>query len=963
MAWQTDTATAAAIAAAIAGSADKITELSALSTSLGSGPLTLEIKHAASGFTWGSATTVLLATMTGAHVISAGKLRPGQVTGVTTAIGVNLAAGEAWARVSNGVGRYVQAPLDEVTADGGFTVPRSPTTDSNTVRAMILGNTFGFAGSSNLAASPDIQLKVRTLRNTSATTQPAGFVTPMFGQGFVMGQIPVGTYPHFRTAGGLACPASLGGIVTWPDGSMKFCSVFLQVPISVPGNGTIDLQVRSGGNAPAVGTRTLSEAAAANISVEIVGVTNLTGTYTGGLADAVTANIDVGLFSDGPAGRVWRVLGEMKQGGTAHDQLALWHYVQALSNANGTLKGLRYLGKVEQPWGDVGLGLNSTSPVIIPGAAPMHRVVTGSLKVGATTVRAFNGHNTTETPGPEIGMAHYTGFFTAGLSGEYDYVQGGGTDATDCTIQVLEDMNYLMKTRLVLPNDPTQTLAPSPTSVYRPYGNAGMARAMQSGGNRDDIAVMPSFDIRHMLRQSKADEQNVRVAALAMAGLRFVYMKKSTKSIIPALDIKPSYAKLGVTNNSWRYWPSNGPNETVGIQSIEPSTNPSLWSSEYEPSHKPSPTYYAYLTTGEPQFLDTLLTHAASTIFNSEGGSKKPRVTHPITRTTLMMDGTYGRRDIIMNGVTYKGGGWFFDGGQTRIMAWGSRDIAMGAAMAPDVCPYGSGIKEYLNDAINGMYVGINTYNELVGPEWEDGGILDFDVNYADPWCHGYMSLSMCFQYEILRHPEILKMRRRQARYWKYTHEAIDLPLSYNYITYIYDENGVRVNNPSGMMYSVGQATMAFDTGTNRYTLSDTHGAWQLRNGDVVAFDDGFSTGGRPFAYVNRRLMYVVNASGFTGQLSYSPGGVPITVTSSVNVQVPFVRTKNFEPRPTAESFQGPGTYMAIIAAACNYHEAVGDGDLIQPARIRADRAIAERTEPWDYTGDPKNDLLPYYPA
>ena len=60
-----------------------------------------------------------------------------------------------------------------------------------------------------------------TLQNTSASTQAAGFVSPMFGLPLKQGDMPAGQYPQFKLTDGTNCPASIWGVSSWPDGSMK----------------------------------------------------------------------------------------------------------------------------------------------------------------------------------------------------------------------------------------------------------------------------------------------------------------------------------------------------------------------------------------------------------------------------------------------------------------------------------------------------------------------------------------------------------------------------------------------------------------------------------------------------------------------------------------------------------------------------------------------------------------------
>lgn len=280
------------------------------------------------------------------------------------------------------------------------------------------------------------QLTTLTLVNTSASIQAANFITPVFGHGFVQGDIPaaavttgnltsgqstlsglastsgisagqpiimfgvpVGTTvvsvsgstvtmsanaaetvtggsvifsgaPSFQISG-VAQPYSWGCQSYWPDGSLKHASFMLRCGSSIAANGTLAVEVWSGGTAPLAGARTAAEVYAQNLVVTAVG------TGFGGFETTVGSGVGGGIggtwkawlngdanqpeafvYLDGAAGKAWRFLSHFAQtqGGSAHGQLECYHYVVALTDSNGNLGGFRYLGRICQPW------YNSTTP-------------------------------------------------------------------------------------------------------------------------------------------------------------------------------------------------------------------------------------------------------------------------------------------------------------------------------------------------------------------------------------------------------------------------------------------------------------------------------------------------------------------------------------------------------------------------------------------------------------------------
>lgn len=287
-----------------------------------------------------------------------------------------------------------------------------------------------------------------TLANTSATEQAAGFVSPMFGLPLVQGDIPAGEYPQFALADDTPVPATVYSDTSWTDGSKKFCGVFARVPAAVPGSSSLTLRVKSGGSAPAASSRSTSDLLAADMKVELTGVTNLTGVWVASLNDAIADGTDIVVIGDGPAGKVWRIGGPFKQSGSPHGQLYCWHYVLAAQNASGGFSHLMYLGRVAQPFTDV------TSPT------PATRSFAAALKSGSTTLRSLQGTQAGETLSSTITMPHYTDFYTCGADGRWDFVQGGGSASSDCVVRVQHDKSYLLKSRLL----PAYDLTVMPTS-------------------------------------------------------------------------------------------------------------------------------------------------------------------------------------------------------------------------------------------------------------------------------------------------------------------------------------------------------------------------------------------------------------------------------------------------------------------------------------------------------------------
>lgn len=784
-----------------------------------------------------------------------------------------------------------------------------------------------------------------SLVNTSGSTQAANFVSPMVGMMFKSGDIPAGQYPIFTLPDDTPCPATVYNDTSWPGGSKGFCGVFFRAPIAIAGSATLAIKVKSGGSAPAASSRTLSDLTAADLRVEVTGVTNLSGVWTASLNTAITDAAEIIVIGDGPAGKLWRIRGAFKQSGAAHGQLECWHYVLAAQNSAGGLSHLEYLPRVGEPWGDV------ASP------AAARRVLNCVLKSGPTTLLTMQGHDTTETPGSNIGVPHYTSFFVCGTDGRFNFVQGGGTTSSRPTVRFQHDKTHVIKTRWT----PSYSTSVNPTNGasrdYYPGGAGGMTRDMAGTGERADIGVLPSWAVRHLMTQSAVDERNVRVAGLASSGWRTAIRKSTTGQIIPVCDVSSSYTGLGTIQTTWRYFPGA---EITGVQN--PASNTTLWGSECESSHRPSAAFYPYLVTGEPQYLDLLTEQAAGLIMSTIAGAREMNVTLPITKDTMLVGGAFGERNVTISGTTYKGGGWMFFGGLTRIQAWMLRDLSQAAGIYPDTCPYGTETRKYLREVRDAGMTAINAYNAAIGATWSASGVYNFDsrIESSNPWCSGYMSNATCHGASVYPSSEAITFRQHLGRHWKDIAAAWDIACAVAYNATMFNESDVRILSSDLMLFQI-PTTLTFSTSTNRFTVGGTLGAWSPTNSDVISLDTFFDAD-KPFAAAtDRKRLYVVNASGNTGQLSLTPGGSSITVTSNAVVTNIWASLQNFAPHISAEGDNSANDgYLANISSAIRHHLAAGDTFI---ASAEAEISARLTTAGTTFTSDPKNAIVAAYPA
>lgn len=215
-----------------------------------------------------------------------------------------------------------------------------------------VGSASGTGVASGVSGVPSA-LTTMTLVNTSASAQASGFITPIFGMSFKKGDIPSGTAPTF-TISGTSQPYSWGLQSYYSDGSLRHASFMFRCSSSIAGNGTLTVNINSGGVAPSISSRTLTEVYAQNLQVGGAGVGlfgGLVGTWNGYLTNDAN-NVEQYVYMDGQAGKSWRIKTHMAQtsGGAAHGQLEVYHYITALQDNSGNLGGFRHLGRITQPY-------------------------------------------------------------------------------------------------------------------------------------------------------------------------------------------------------------------------------------------------------------------------------------------------------------------------------------------------------------------------------------------------------------------------------------------------------------------------------------------------------------------------------------------------------------------------------------------------------------------------------------
>lgn len=899
-----------ALAAKLAAVGDRTAYNNHIITDLGSSR-TVTFKHAASGNPW-SGTTFFSAPLTGVMAQAGGIITSlGTVGAHTVRANAVLSSGGAVMRIEGG-GAWIQGTVGLAGATGfdgqpvDFVLRKSP----NGVYSIVL-NSAKFAAPLSLPLSPEVELHRRVLTNETSGAQASGFATQSFGEFFEQGEVPAGTYPQWRTVtGNLLCPSTVYNHVRWPDGSLRWCGVILVVPQVVPAGGTIEIAVKSGGDAPVASSRTLADAAGHNINLLVSGVTGLAGDWTAALNTGATTPENVVKLADGAAGAIWRVQEDFQQAGAPHGQLICWHYVQVLQNAAGAHAGTRYLGRVALPWADV------ASP------APVGMAVTCALRSGATVRRQLQGMNASSVLGATILLPHYGSIATCGTDAMYDFF--AGAQSAECVVRVKPAGKKAARCRLVLPYDfsitPTARALVNQDSTARDYvghGKGTMIYNMNNTGERSEIGVIPLWAAAYIVGDATNAERETRVNAMVTTGWVSGARRKSTGTVVCTTNTLATYAGLGPNAPTARWGYTNAGSFNFAI----PTANTKLWTGEIDMHHRGGPVYPAYLFTAEPQYIDLMTEQSANLLsILPQGAGTTWNTTDPMTTAYT---GAFHSRDQLIDGVSYPGAGLLFRDDLQRYAAWGLRDVGQMAAIYPDVCPYGTEVRQYLRDVLEANCAAWVAYKNLMSQAYRDNGMMSLKPSnkpHDEPWCMGYLANSYAHIYGLTGNASVLACANHTANYFKSLKAQTDLDFAAvgAYTVTVWDEDLTRINSLTRPFFQMNTTSVAYNMDTD--TLTFNRGDFGYANGDVLRCPDtGYVAGA-----IKGTKLYVVNKSGTSFQVALTPGGAPADILKTETYGGPHMRIQNFLPGVEFAQEQSASSYIANINAAMKHMTVAG---------------------------------------
>jgi hypothetical protein len=966
--------------------------LDTLASTLGSSK-TITIKHAAGAASnagaatvWSTGATCYQANLTGSITYANGSTTSlGAVSGVTTNNAVNLNTGAAVLRITGSGGDWVQGTLGLTGAARDYVL--SATLDG--VSGLGLTSSFHIDAPANLPDSDSSVITTFTVSNTSGSTVAADFVAPMFGHPFKKGDIATGHYPKFETIGGTNIPYTMFGQTYWSDGSLKFASFLIRVPSTVAGSGSITVNVKSSITAPGSSSRSLADLSSGSTDLKVVvtGLDNLSGTWTSSLNQGVTDNDDILTFGDGPVGKVWRIRQQFMQSGSNHGQLECYWYVAALQDASGNLYGIRYLGRVGQPWYNIDSptkAYRSFSSFLLKNGASTVRDCWANHSSAKALTYSGSGNNLTVTAhGCETGYlvrlagttlptgsAAATSYFayridanTVALNTDSAAVVDGGsltlsgTASGDATLQTYP---YLTQFGSLW------TCGANATWDYVQAGGSVAAEATvrlvynktywRSSGvvPAYDLTITPnaqtsySYELNTMGPVQRANGGTGERSDLGLmpswyvrhflsqgatdekvtrvVGLAFGHIAIQLYNATTktiATVNNTTYSGMPAPNSNFRW---RGGSSTSGFTDSSTTNVTKAGWQQIDFDHMPCLAYYPYILTGEPQYLDMVI----------EIGVQAVQHRYPGTGTSDALGSGYARNGTT-NGTTYYGTA-IGDSDSLREDAWSLRDLGLAAGIMPAVPVQCASYPQYFSDMLEATFAKINNFNANVAPTYyRTNGVMHFRRNGGshiyDSWQHGYFMMACAQAVKLNESTSGMTLLNHSAKWFSHVLSAFSVWEIPHY------EATIRTGSGTSAPYITSDSQLFFFTpfpsppglswssSTNTYTFSGALASgWVPSNGDSLVFDGQEIQA--PSSLSTFTPYYLVNVTSTTFQLAATPGGSALSLGSSGSGGTPFVQ---IQTKPANKTLVGdPGqagfasSYIANTLGATRIAKAAG---------------------------------------
>lgn len=612
-----------------------------------------------------------------------------------------------------------------------------------------------------------------------------------------------------------------------------------------------------------------------------------------GLHQSATAN-RIEDQGGGPVGHFWKVTADFEQAGAPHSHLTAAFYVCALSNVDGSLYGIRAMAFVEQPWFNDTRGAKiwrSFSALTLRNGATILRDMVASMPAPATATFSSaspyytkNGHGWSDCLAMRItgtlpsnvtaGKTYFSGVqdanrlfiatnsirtqtlgaptnagsctFTcfpyivwgghismAGPNATWDFIGGGSRAAITPTLQdhttrIVFDKAYWRQSKLMPAWDPAMVTNAYPRLDYR-IGVVPSWLDLDQGstGEGPERSLLHGACISHWVNQDANTEQAVRLMGI-LGGCNCFHIRDFATNQEP-IGNNNTYAGMPAANKNFA-WGLDQPH-TIGFTV---PTDPNVLQQQFrmDLGHMTDQSYYQFLMTGEPQYLDHLKAYANSgaLLGTAMSGDAVPPT---INDTTFAFSSVGPARMLLLGGKKYYGLCNFI-GGAGRVSAWAMRLVAGAAALVPDA----DKAKPYHLDLNADNWAATKAMVAMM-PQWgQDRGAWPTTFNTSGLWT-GYEMQSAAFASCVTESADALAQAAYLAKWPAWITNTFGAYHVSNYGAYI------KKNATGGLMsddtlWGIQVANVAWSHITNRLTVKSLGAQhYTVGNGQRIGWFSG----------------------------------------------------------------------------------------------------------------------------
>jgi hypothetical protein len=858
-----------------------------------------------------------------------------------------------------------------------------------------------------------------TIPNTSGSQVGADFIPDMFGHPFKKGDIATGRYPKFELSDGANVPYTMLYPSYWSDGSLKRAAFLIRVPSTVAANGSVAVNIKSGTSAPGSSSRSLADLSSGGTDLQVVvtGLDNLSGTWVSSLNQGVIDNDDVLLLGDGPVGKVWRIRQQFMQSGANHGQLECYWYVAALQDANGGLYGIRYFGRVSQPWYNVDTpakNFRSFSSFLLKNGANTVRDCWANHSTPKAVTYPGSGNNLTVTGhGGETGyLARFTGTTLPNITAGTSYfiyranantialntnssavVDGGsvalsGSASGDATMQLYPYLTHFGSLWTCGPNGKWDYLQAGGScaaeatvrivhdkTYWRSTGMLGaydldiiptaqtsygyelnsMGPIQRQNGGTGERSDLGIMPTWHVRHflSQSAADEQVTRVTGLMGAHLPVQLYNATTKTVPTVN-NTAYTGMPAPNKDLRW--RGGSNTSGFTDPVNMSVTKAGWQ-QVDFDHMPCFAYYPFLLTGEPQYLDLMLEMANQAVQHRYSGMG----------TSDALGSGYARNGTT-NGTTYYGT-VIGDSDSIREDAWSLRDLGLVVGVMPANPPQCASYPAYFKDMLEATFAKANNFNANVAPAYyRNNGMMHFRRNGGahiyDSWQHGYFMMACAQVTKMTESAAGMTLLNHSAKWfshilssfsaWEIPHYECTARTGSAY-------NAPYITDDSQLYFFCSLPNLSWSSATSTFTFTaPLPSGWVPANGDRLMWD---GQEGSPPTNLSTFTPYnMVNVTANTFQVAATSGGAPLTLGNSGSGGTPFVQIQN---RPASRTLVGdPGQagfascYIANTLGATRLAKAAGatvDYNVITALQAKAD-ALG-----YNYKDEPKYAFVASY--